>query len=81
MKSIKDNETTNPLDIIIELGKNKGKKQIIIDKAEIKATNAIKMELETFYHAIKHDTTPVVTIIDGYNALNVAFQILEKIEM
>ncbi|MFC2100583.1 Gfo/Idh/MocA family protein [Bacteroidota bacterium] len=81
MKNILNNQTTNPLDIIIDLGNNKGKKQIIIDKPKIKSTNAIKMELETFYNAIKYDKTPVVTIIDGYNALNLAFRILEKIKI
>ncbi len=74
----------NPLDndpfaMIIELGENKGSKQIIFEKPEIQAVNAIKMELETFYHAIVNDTTPVVSIIDGYNALNVAYQIIDKL--
>jgi predicted dehydrogenase len=45
----------------------------------IEAINSIKMELELFYKAIVQNTVPVVSIQDGYNALNVAHQIIEKI--
>jgi len=69
----------DPFAMIIELGKNKGSKQIIFEKPEILPVNSIKMELETFYHSIMNNTTPLVSIIDGYNALNVAYQIIDKI--
>ena len=81
MKNIDPDQSVNPLDIIIDLGENKGKKHILIEKPEIKSTNAIKQELETFYNAIIKNTTPVVTIIDGYNALDVAYKILDKINI
>jgi len=72
-------DLSDPLAFVIDLGENKGKKQIILENPEIKDTNAIKTELESFYHAIVNNTMPPVTINDGYEALNVAYQILEKI--
>ena len=41
--------------------------------------NAIKKELEEFVYAIRHNTQPIVNEIDGYRALEVAHQILQKI--
>lgn len=69
----------DPLAVIIDLGKNKGKKQIIFDKPISNPVNAIKMEIETFYESIKNNTEPPVTIIDGYNSLDVAYKIMEKL--
>ncbi len=69
----------DPFAMIIELGENKAAKQIFFEKPEILPVNEIKMELETFYHSVVNDTTPLVSIIDGYNALNVAYQIIEKL--
>jgi predicted dehydrogenase len=40
--------------------------------------NAILDELETFADAINQDTTPVVTLEQGTNALRVALQIIES---
>jgi predicted dehydrogenase len=69
----------DPFAMIIDLGEGKGKKQIFMDKPEVKAINAIKTELESFYHAIVNNTIPPVTINDGYEALDVAYQIIHKI--
>ena len=71
----------DPLSLTIDLGKDKGKKQILFEKPEINAVNAIKMELETFYDAIINNSTPPVTIIDGYNSLDIAYKIIEKVNM
>ena len=79
MKSV-DGED-DPLAITIDLGAGKGKKQISFEKPEIKPTNAIKMELETFYDAIINNSTPPVTIIDGYNSLELAYNIIEKLNL
>ena len=70
----------DPLSITIDLGKGKGKKQIYFEKPEIQATNAIKMELEKFAEAIQKDQLPLVSIHDGYRALDVAYQIIEKLK-
>lgn len=70
----------DPLAMIIDLGGKKGKKQISVEKPEIHNLNAIKAELESFYQAITNNTTPPVTINDGYDALSVAYQILGKMQ-
>jgi hypothetical protein len=78
---IKDVEKSSgsPVGFMLDLGPGKGTKQILFDKPEIKATNAIKTELESFYSAIINNTAPPVTINDGYNALELAHRIIEKI--
>ncbi|MHC1707389.1 MAG: Gfo/Idh/MocA family protein [Bacteroidales bacterium] len=78
MKDV-DPATADPLAMIIDLGGNRGSKQIIIENPEIQALNAIQRELETFAEAINTDSKPPVTIQDGYHALDVAYRILEKL--
>ncbi len=63
----------------LDLGPEKGVKQIFFNKPEVKSLNAIKAELESFHSAIVNNTIPPVTISDGYSALDVAYQIIEKI--
>ena len=53
------------------------KKQIYFENPEIAPNNAILDELETFAEAITTDTTPIVTLRDGTNALKVAHQIID----
>lgn len=79
MKDI-DPEKAGPFDMVIDLGENKGSKQILISKPEVAEINAIKSELESFYYSIKENTTPPVTINDGYYALDVAYQIIDKVK-
>ncbi|MBP6456685.1 MAG: Gfo/Idh/MocA family oxidoreductase [Chitinophagaceae bacterium] len=58
-----------------------GKKKIIhLDFPEIENNNAIKMELELFRDSILNNTTTSVMAEDGYLAMDIAYQILEKIE-
>jgi len=73
------NETTPPTGFILELGHGRGTRQINFDKPEVKPLNAIRAELESFYSAIINNTLPMVTINDGYSALEVAYKIIEKI--
>lgn len=68
-----------PLDITIELGKDKGSKIIYFDQPKVEESNAIKMELEQFIDAIIHDKSTPVTIEEGFNALHVAHQVMDKI--
>ena len=56
-----------------------GKKTIAIAAPVIKENNAIKMELQSFADAIKNNENTTVTEIDGYRAMEVAHQILDKI--
>ncbi len=72
-------EPDDPMAMIIDLGNNKGMKQIIFEKPDIEPVNAIMLELESFYKAIVKNQQPPVTIEDGYNVLSVAYQILEKV--
>lgn len=58
---------------------NNGKKTIAIANPLIQDGNAIKMELEAFKNAIVNNTETAVTVLDGFRAMDVAHQILEKI--
>lgn len=78
MKDV-DPEKADPYAVIMEIGNGQKPKQVIFEKPEVKPVNAIKRELETFYEAIVNDTTPPVTINDGYQALEVAHKIIEKL--
>lgn len=55
-------------------------KLIHYEEPEVHNVNSIKLELELFRDAINNNTDPVVSLADGYNALQVAYQVLEKIE-
>jgi predicted dehydrogenase len=71
----------NPLDIVFDPGLGKPAKKIYFDKPEIKSTNAIRDELASFYDAIIQDKVPVVSLEDGYRALDVAQQIMDKLKL
>jgi len=70
-----------PFDMVLDLGEGKGSKKIMFDKPTVVEVNAIKEELRTFGESIVNKTTPKVSIEDGYNALVVAHQILEKLKI
>lgn len=70
----------DPLAVTIDLG-SKGSKQIYFENPTISPTNAIKMELETFADSIISNTTPLVSIDDGYKALDVAYKIIDKMKV
>ena len=56
------------------------KKQIYFDNPSVSPNNAILDELETFADAINNNTTPIVTLEDGTEALRVAYMIIESME-
>ncbi len=56
-----------------------GKKTLAIANPQIAPSNAIKLELEAFVSSIKENKPTVVSEIDGFLAMEVAHQILEKI--
>lgn len=58
---------------------NSGKKTIAIANPNVPEVNAIKMELEEFRNAIVNNTNTPVSVVDGFRAMDVAHQILEKI--
>ena len=53
------------------------KKQIYFENPSIENNNAILDELETFADAINNNTTPIVTLNNGTEALKVAQQIID----
>jgi predicted dehydrogenase len=66
-------------DFSFEIETNHGTKTIGVANPAVKDGNAIKIELEAFKNAIIQNTETPVTIIDGFSAMEVAHQILEKI--
>ena len=56
-----------------------GKKTIAVANPVIPEGNALKMELQAFAAAITHNRETPVTVQDGFRAMDVAHQILEKI--
>ncbi|OYU80369.1 MAG: oxidoreductase [Flavobacterium sp. BFFFF1] len=69
----------NPGDFDMILQNAEGiRKQIYFANPDVSQNNAILDELETFADAINNDTTPVVTLEDGTEALRVAYQIIES---
>lgn len=56
-----------------------GTKTLAMASPKIPQINAIKKELEEFVAAIQNNTQPVVNEIDGFRAMEVAHQILYKI--
>ena len=74
-------KNTDEYAMTIDLGNNKGQKEIYFDQPDVKPVNAIKEELRTFAEAIINNTEPKVTIDEGYQALDVAHQILNKLKV
>ncbi|MGZ5134740.1 MAG: Gfo/Idh/MocA family protein [Flavitalea sp.] len=57
-----------------------GKKTISVSNPLVPEVNAIKLELEKFCEAIINNTPTIVSEVDGYRAMDVAHQILQKIK-
>jgi predicted dehydrogenase len=57
-----------------------GKKTIAVVNPQVPEVNAIKRELESFRDAILNNTPTTVSEVDGYRAMDVAHQILQKIK-
>ena len=70
----------DPFDIVLDLGEGKSKKKIEIFSPKLESSNAIKEELDTFADAILNNSTPIVTISDGYKALKIAHLIMDDVE-
>lgn len=81
LKNVEDESSLDPLSMTIDLGNDKGKKQIFFERPDTTPVNAIKSELETFYEAVTTNTIPAVTIIDGFNALDLAYKVINKMNI
>jgi uncharacterized protein with ACT and thioredoxin-like domain len=53
------------------------KKQIYFENPSIEDSNAILEELVTFAHAIKNQDEPIVSLKNGTDALDLAYQVIE----
>ncbi len=71
----------DPLSITIDPGNGQKLKEIYFEKPKIEQTNAIQEELRALGLAIEKDTAPEVTLEDGSKALEVAYQIMEKLQL
>ncbi|MEL6483686.1 MAG: Gfo/Idh/MocA family oxidoreductase, partial [Bacteroidota bacterium] len=69
-------ETPGEFDMVLQNAEGE-RKQIYFENPDIHPNNAILDELETFADAIQNNTTPVVSLAQGTNALKVALQIIE----
>ncbi|SFU73688.1 Predicted dehydrogenase [Pustulibacterium marinum] len=69
-------ETPGDFDMILQNAEGE-RKQIYFENPEIQANNAILDELESFADAINNNTTPIVSLHQGTEALRVAKQIIE----
>jgi predicted dehydrogenase len=64
-----------------QIGEGKKKRSIIYEQPEIKKINALKYELESFINAVQNNSRPIVNGEDGRMALDVAQQIMNKIQV
>jgi predicted dehydrogenase len=71
----------DPFDVVLELGNGRPAKKILFDKPELPEMNAIKEELHAFALSIMNDEVPPVPLEAGALALEVAHQIIEKINV
>ena len=74
---VKDEQPAGSYTFDIDTGH--GIKQIAVSNPVIGDSNAIRTELEAFVEAIRQGIDTPVTVLDGYRAMEVAHQILEKI--
>ncbi len=72
-------QEAGPFDMVLDLGNGKPPKKFEFKKPEIQPINAIQTELQSFAKAILTDNEPPITIHDGLIALQVAWQIIDKI--
>ncbi len=70
-------ETPGDFDMILQNAEGV-KKQIYFDNPQVSLNNAILDELESFASAIEHNTTPIVSLEEGTQALRVAKQIINS---
>ena len=68
------------MDFPIELG-NGQKKNISVQLPSVKPLNAIKTELSEFAQAIVENRPVRVSVYEGYQAMDVAYQILKKMSL
>ncbi len=76
---ISQNAPTDKNVFTFDIDTGKGKKTVAIANPLVENTNAMKDELVAFRDAIVNNTETAVTVVDGFRAMEVAHQILDKI--
>ncbi|MBM3160865.1 MAG: Gfo/Idh/MocA family oxidoreductase [Bacteroidetes bacterium] len=66
----------DPFDIILDISKDNSRKKIWIEKPELLQSNAILHELMEFHNSIANNKAPIVNHHAGYDAMEVALEIL-----
>ena len=75
-----DGEEKGMMDFPLDIG-NGAQKIISVQLPEVAQLNAIQTELSEFASAILHDTPVRVSVYDGFQAMDVAHQILKKMSL
>jgi predicted dehydrogenase len=81
IKDVLEGEANDPNAMVIDFGAEGKKKKIYLEAPGIAPINSIKLELSTFADAIINNRPTVVTIEDGYKALEAAHKIIDKINL
>jgi predicted dehydrogenase len=76
MRNEKPDESLNFMEVDNAEGE---RKYIVFEMPPSPPVNSIKMELELFHEAIVQKKDPPVTVLEGYNAMKVAYQVLNKL--
>ena len=76
---ISQNAPTDQNVFTFDIDTGRGKKTVAIANPIVADTNAMKEELTAFKNAILNQTETAVTVVDGFRAMEVAHQILAKI--
>ena len=79
MVLIQDPDPNDPFGVIIHPGNDKNPKQLVFEKPSVVESNAIMEELKSFAHSIRTNSLTAVTVEDGHDAMQVAYQILDQL--
>ena len=80
MVLIQDPDPNDPFGVIIHPGNDKNPKQLVFEKPSVVESNAIMEELKSFAHSIRTNSLTAVTVEDGHDAMQVAYQILDQLK-
>lgn len=74
-------KTPRDLDVFsFDIDTPNGKKTIALSNPSVPEVNAIRLELEKFCDAVLDNTPTLVSEVDGFRAMDIAHQILQKIK-
>ncbi|MDQ3073518.1 MAG: Gfo/Idh/MocA family oxidoreductase [Bacteroidota bacterium] len=80
LKDLGHDQDTSSL-FVLDLGEDKGRKEVIFESPALPDNNAIQTELKEFALCILRNTPPPVTLRDGLRSMRLAQLILEQITL